>query len=177
MRGIERQRDIGGVGQFEQAADFLGPLDRPPDVRVRREADAILRRPPPEFVECPGDCVQVRIGRTLRWPLTHVHLEVRAAENREEIPREGDMIVDRLLAGCRVDEIGRLPRPAIRAGRHRQAMLVEQRFQFLRSLHIGHNHPAIRLDAGEAERRDQRHILRLEIAEDGSTHREMWPVR
>ncbi len=175
--GVERQRDVGGVGQFEQPPDLVRPLDRPPDVRVGGQADAEVGRAPPQLVERPGDRPQVGLARAARWPRPEVDLKVLATEDGQEVAGEGQVIVDRPAAGRGVDEVDRLAGAAVRAGRHRDPVPVEDRLEIARPLQPGHEQLAVGLDAWEAERGRQGDVLRCEFAEDKGTHREPDAVR
>ena len=76
------------VGLVKKGANFLRPLDRPPDMRVWSDRHTHLQRSLAEFCHGFRDRFDIIRGCSVLRAAAHVDLEVRAAEDLQEIAAE-----------------------------------------------------------------------------------------
>ena len=173
MRGVGNPGDDIRIGLIEQGANFLWSLDRPPNMRVGRDRDPHLQRSLADFGHGFRDRFDVLRRRAVLRATPHVDLEVRTAENLQEISAEGNVVGDRFLTLGPIDELRRLTGPAVRGGNKPYAVLVEEVLQRLRFVKPGGQTAAVRFNARQTVLGNQLDGFGGEIAKNGTAHRKV----
>src|SRR5579883_357019 len=139
LRGVHNQIHVARIGQLHEAVNLVRPLNRSPDVRMSGDPNAVLAQgAPPDLFNRRGDGTQVLVGRPSGRSTSQVDLEVATAEEVEEITGKGHVVLDGLLAARRIDEVGRLAGTAVRAGDHRDAVLIKELLELRRTVQVMH---------------------------------------
>ena len=154
MAGIGGHPDIFGIGMVHHPAHVFFPLQRSPDMGMRRQAHAHGDGLGAQFVQGVGQALELLLAGAAGRARAHVDLPVIAAQGLQEIAAEGDVIGHGLGDLVRIDEVGGLALLAIGGADEGDVRRVHQLLQFLGIGAILLDAVAIEFDALQAELRD-----------------------